>query len=439
MSSDAMVSRQQYEVSDLISRNILLIGDGYRAKNVELGAEGIPFLRAGNIRNDEFDFKDVDFMPNDRLSKVGNKISRPGDIVFTSKGTVGRFAYVREETQPFVYSPQLCFWRVYGTDTIEPRYLLYWMQGPEFTNQCDSVKGQTDMAEYVSLKDQRNMKITLPPLPEQRAIARILSTLDDKIKLNHRMNATLKAMARAIFKSWFVDFDPVRAKMEGEEPAGMDAETAALFPEEFVEVDGREVPAGWGTKDLDEIATYINGLALQKYPPEGDDYLPVIKIAQLRKGSSEGADKASATLDPAYIIDDGDLIFSWSGSLIVALWCGDKGALNQHLFKVVSEHYPKWFYYLWTLHHLPDFQAIAASKATTMGHIRRHNLSEAKVFVPPPQLLGKMDQTFAPLIEMVIANSVQSRTLAALRDTLLPKLISGEIRVPDTMLEATVS
>ena len=313
------------------------------------------------------------------------------------------------------------------------------MQGPEFTNQCDSVKGQTDMAEYVSLKDQRNMKITLPPLPEQRAIARILSTLDDKIKLNHRMNATLKAMARAIFKSWFVDFDPVRAKMEGEEPAGMDAETAALFPEEFVEVDGREVPAGWGTKDLDEIATYINGLALQKYPPEGDDYLPVIKIAQLRKGSSEGADKASATLDPAYIIDDGDLIFSWSGSLIVALWCGDKGALNQHLFKVVSEHYPKWFYYLWTLHHLPDFQAIAASKATTMGHIRRHNLSEAKVFVPPPQLLGKMDQTFAPLIEMVIANSVQSRTLAALRDTLLPKLISGEIRVPDTMLEATVS
>ncbi|MBA7480664.1 hypothetical protein ES707_16126 [subsurface metagenome] len=271
--------------------------------------------------------------------------------------------------------------------------------------------------------------LPLPPLPEQRAIARILGSLDDKIELNRRMKTTLEAMAQATFQSWFVDFDLVRVKMEGREPAGMDAETAALFPDAFEEVDGREVPKGWDVKNLDEIATYLNGLALQKYPPEGEEYLPVIKIAQLRKGNVEGADKASVNLDPAYIIDDGDVIFSWSGSLAVVLWCGGRGALNQHLFKVTSNHYPKWFYYLWTVHHLPDFQAIAAGKATTMGHIQRHHLSAANVLVPPPGQLEVMSQTLAPLIEMIVTNNVQSRTLSALRDTLLPKLISGEMRV----------
>ena len=159
------------------------------------------------------------------------------------------------------------------------------------------------------------------------------------------MNATLEAMARALFQSWFVDFDPVRAKLDGRQPTGLDPATAALFPNEFKDSELGPIPKGWELKSLDQIANYLNGLALQKFPPNDGATLPVIKIAQLRQGSSEGADRCNTSLPPEYIVRDGDVLFSWSGSLEVELWCGADGALNQHLFKVTSNEFSKWFYY----------------------------------------------------------------------------------------------
>jgi type I restriction enzyme S subunit len=261
------------------------------------------------------------------------------------------------------------------------------------------------------------LKINVPPLPEQKAIASILGALDDKIELNRKMNETLEAMARANFKSWFIDFDPI----------------PGLGPhKEWQDSSLGKIPKGWSVKSLAEIADYLNGLALQKFPPENDhEFLPIIKIAQLKKDSNEGSDKASANIDPAYVISDGNILFSWSGSLEVVIWCGGRGALNQHLFKVTSNLYPKWFYYFWTKHHLSDFQAIAATKATTMGHIQRHHLTEAKVLVPLPDQLDIMNTIINPLIEKRITNAIQSRSLATIRDALLPKLLSGEIRIKD--------
>ena len=172
----------------------------------------------------------------------------------------------------------------------------------------------------------------LPPLAEQKAIATVLGALDDKIELNRRMNATLEAMARALFHSWFVDFDPVRAKLDGCQPVGLDQATADLFPEHLEETALGHTPKGWEVRSLDKIAHYLNGLALQKYLPDDGPTLPVIKIAQLRKGDSLGADRCNTELPTAYIVHDGDVLFSWSGSLEVELWCGGPGALNQHLF-----------------------------------------------------------------------------------------------------------
>ena len=157
----------------------------------------------------------------------------------------------------------------------------------------------------------------------------------------------------------------------------------------------------------------------------------MIKIAQLRKGDSQGADRCSTDVPPEFVITDGDMLFSWSGSLEVELWCGGTGALNQHLFKVTSDAFPKWYYFLWTRHHLDDFRRTAASKATTMGHIQRKHLSAAKVLVPPPALLEAMTPRMEPLIDKLVANRIQSCTLATLRDTLLPKLLSGELSVDE--------
>jgi type I restriction enzyme S subunit len=276
----------------------------------------------------------------------------------------------------------------------------------------------------------KSLDVQLPPENEQRAIAHILGTLDDKIELNRRMNETLEAMARALFKSWFVDFDPVRAKAERRDP-GLPKPLADLFPDSFEDSELGEIPNGWKVRGLDEIARFLNGLALQKYPPKDGRSLPVIKIAQLRAGNTTGADTASADLDPDYVVEDGDVLFSWSGSLECVLWIGGRGALNQHLFKVTSAEFPKWFYYLWIHQHLADFRHIAAGKATTMGHIQRHHLSDAKVVVPAGDTMKIANNTFSPIVERIIATRIESRTLATLRDTLLPKLISGELRVQD--------
>ena len=416
----------RHRVDELIRNGHLMINDGYRAKNSELGAEGIPFARAGNI-NKGFHFEEADRFPEENLHKVGKKRSAAGDVVFTSKGTVGRFAFVRNNTPHFVYSPQLCFWRSLNPKIIDNRWLYFWMHSEEFSHQFRGVAGQTDMAEYVSLRDQRAMYITLPSIEIQRNISYILGSLDDKIEANRQMNETLGASARAIFHSWFVDFDPVRTKVEGRQPFGIDSETAALFPDAFEESEMGKMPKGWKIKSLDAVATFLNGLAMQKYPADSDDFLPVIKIAEMRKGSTEGADRASTDIPPDYVVNDGDILFSWSGSLEVVPWCGGRGALNQHLFKVTSSEYPKWFYYQWIRHHLSDFQAIAADKATTMGHIKRHHLSDAKVVVPPKNLIEKMTATMQPLLDLYIANNLESRTLAVIRDTLLPKLLAGTI------------
>ena len=293
---------------------------------------------------------------------------------------------------------------------------------------------------YPSIRpsDIKQLKLRLPPFPEQRAIAHILGTLDDKIELNQRMNETLEAMARALFKSWFIDFDPVRAKMEGrwrsgESLPGLPAHLYDLFPDRLVESELGEIPEGWRSKALDEIAVFRNGLALQNYRPQGkEQWLPVVKIAQLRSGKTDSEEKATTHIPPECIINDGDVIFSWSGSLMVKVWYGGRAALNQHLFKVTSIKFPKWFFLLCVLSHLADFRTIAAGKATTMGHIKRHHLSEAICAVPDSQLLTAANGFMTPLLEKGISVSIQSHTLASLRDALLPKLISGNLRVKDT-------
>jgi type I restriction enzyme S subunit len=260
----------------------------------------------------------------------------------------------------------------------------------------------------------------------------MLCALDGKIEQNSQVNETLEAVARALFKSWFMDFDPVRAKAEGRAPAGMDAATAALFPDGFEESELGEIPRGWRVAPLDSVAQFLNGLALQKWPAaEGKPDYPVIKIAQLRAGSAVGADRASKGIPPQYVVRDGDLIFSWSGSLLVSVWAGGEGALNQHLFKVTSSTCPPWFMRGWLLKHLPDFQRIASGKATTMGHIQRHHLTDAKVVLPEPHVLAATSRQLAPHEDLMLANLIQNRTLAELRDALLPKLMFGELRVRD--------
>ncbi len=288
---------------------------------------------------------------------------------------------------------------------IEKDYLFYLVATEEFTNIANSGSSGTHMPR-ADWKQLENSEWNIPDLPTQTAIAAILTTLDDKIELNLQMNATLEAMAQALFKEWFVDFN---------------------FPG-FDGVLEEGLPLGWKREPMDENIEFLNGLALQKFPPlNEEDFLPVIKIRELKQGFTNASDKASTEIPEKYVIYDGDILFSWSGSLEVVLWCEGKGALNQHLFKVSSKVHPKWFYFFWVREYLPLYKSIAEGKATTMGHIQRRHLTDTIINVPDKELMNLADSILSPILDKIQENKIQIQTLTATRDALLPKLMSGKI------------
>lgn len=249
---------------------------------------------------------------------------------------------------------------------------------------------------------------------DQRRIASILSSLDRKIELNNKINADLEEMAQTIFKNWFVDFEPFK---DGK----------------FVDSELGMIPEGWKVGRLTEIASYMNGLAMQKFPPENDeDSLPVLKIKELGQGfCGPDSDRCSCNIKDECKVHNGDVIFSWSGTLLVDVWCGGDCGLNQHLFKVTSKDYPKWFYYYWTKHHLQEFIHIAKDKAVTMGHIKRGHLEEALVAIPDNDSMERAHELFEPILSKMISLRLENSRLSLLRDTLLPHLMSGELEVPE--------
>lgn len=242
-------------------------------------------------------------------------------------------------------------------------------------------------------------EVELPTYEEQAKIASILSDFEKKIKLNNKINNNLLEQAQAVFSQEFLSFDTI--------------------------------PDGWQESSLLGIADYLNGLAMQKFrPKDGEHGLPVLKIKELRQGTCDSnSELCSPSIKKEYIVRDGDVIFSWSGSLLVDLWCGGTCGLNQHLFKVTSNSFDKWFYYAWTNHHLQKFAAIAANMATTMGHIKREELAKAEVLVPPKDEYDRIGKLLSPIYDLVIANRIENRKLATLRDALLPRLMSGELDV----------
>lgn len=178
---------------------------------------------------------------------------------------------------------------------------------------------------------------------------------------------------------------------------------------------------------LSKIANYKNGLAMQKFRPIDEIGLPVIKIKEMNSGITSETERCRSDIDKDVIIDNGDILFAWSGTLCMSIWCEGRAGLNQHIFKVTSDKYPKWFYYFWTLKYLDNFIEIAAGKATTMGHIKRTELDKAIVKIPDEKVMEKMDKIFTPMLNEYVNNSVESNNLSELRDTLLPKLMDGEI------------
>lgn len=342
---------------------------------------------------------------NNAAKKVSDvKMLKPGDVLInsTGTGTAGRVAQIWEIEAPTTIDGHMILMR--PTDEIDPLYYGYAVKA--FQAAIESyAEGSTGQTEINKTRLQNEMIITYPvDKGEQFKIARILAAIDEKILLNEEVNKNLLEQAQSI------------------------------FTQEFLMLD--RIPNSWQKSSLLGIADYFNGLAMQKYrPKDGEQGLPVLKIKELRQGSCDfNSELCSPSIKTEYIVHDGDVIFSWSGSLLVDLWCGGACGLNQHLFKVTSSTYDKWFYYAWTNHHLQKFAAIATDMATTMGHIKREELSKAEVLIPSQSDYDRIGDLLAPLYDLVIANRVENRKLASLRDELLPQLMSGQLDVSEMSL-----
>ena len=383
-----------------------------------------------------------------------------GDLIFarrslTAEGA-GKCTIILSIDEPTTFESSIIRVRL-KKEIAEPEFYYYlfnsglgkWLLGTILRQVAVSGITGSDLAK---------LEVPVPPIDEQKQIVSGLRDIDDKINQNKTINELLEQIAQAMFKSWFVDFEPTKAKIAAREsllaenPAATPEQIATaeqqaaiqaiagagdiipteqlqtiadLFPNQLVDSELGEIPYGWEIKALDQIAHYQNGLALQKFRPEsGEDFLPVLKIAQLKAGFADGKEVAKASIKKECIVDNGDVIFSWSGSLVVDIWCGGRVALNQHLFKVTSSTYPKWFYYKWTKYHLEKFQQIAADKAVTMGHIKRSHLSEAKCLIPASELLK--NKCIFSLIDKQIQVRLESKVLRDVRDSLLPRLLAGD-------------
>ena len=389
-------------------------------------------LRGDNIAQGVLRWEGAKRWPQELTDHVQSYWLREDDVVIAMDRPwieAGlKFASVRESDTPALLVQRVA--RLRGSDRLQSRFLRYLIAARSFAEYVLAIQTGTAVP-HISAQQIKEFEVALPPLAEQRAIADILGALDDKIEQNRRTARALERLARAIFRAWFVDFEPVKAKAAGAASfPSMPQSVFDVLPLRFVDSEIGPVPEGWELKPIATIATFLNGLALQKYPPRGDgEDLRVIKIAELRKGSAEGAAWANSDVAEQYVIGDRDLLFSWSGTLEAEFWFGGKGALNQHLFKVTSSHFPSWFCFLWIRQHLPWFRAIAASKATTMGHIKREHLQETQVVVPPNEVLHEANEVIGPIYDLFGQLMIESRKLAAMRDVLLPKLLSGEVRV----------
>lgn len=337
-------------------------------------------------------------------------------VLIGRKGSISKVRYIDE---PF-WTVDTLFYTIVNEEIVYPKFIYYYLSQIDFNYYNE---GTT----IPSLRTQtlNQIILNLPDLKYQAKILKMVNPIEERIELNNSIISNLEELAQTLFKRWFVDFE--FPNEEGKPYKSSDGK--------MVESELGMIPEGWGVKSLSEIANFQNGLAMQKFRPgEGEDSLPVLKIKELRQGFTDyNSDLCSTNIKDSVKVYDGDVIFSWSATLLVKLWVGGNAGLNQHLFKVTSEEHSKWFYYLWTKHYLDLFNAIAKDKATTMGHIKRSHLDESKVIVPSKQHYIYFDSVFNRIIEQKINLLKENKSLIGLRDTLLPKLLSGEIKLPDDM------
>lgn len=430
--------------SEAYSTQIGPFGEKIRAENYT--PTGAPVLRGTNV-NPEGRFHDDDFVFIDQKladAEFAKFVCEADDVILCHKGTLGKIGVIPKKSRFKKYIMGNSMMKVRcDRSKLEPLYLYYWLCSRDGQDYIFSRVSQVGVPQIQRpLATLREATLPVPPVVHQRTIAAVLGSLDDKIELNRRMNATLEAMARALFQSWFVDFEPVRAKLDGRKPVGIDEATAALFPATFQDSLAGPVPKGWLSTNLGIETDLFTG-----FPFESARFSDASSGLRLARGDNvkegffhwDSKTRYWPALSPElneYVLRTGDVLIGMDGSKVGKNWvrvrkCDLPCLLVQRVARLrprtsVGEHF------MWLLVSDPRFRfhVDAVKTGTSIPHISGGQI-KAYDFIRPPigdeRIFHRFEEFVAPLGERIDANIQESRNLANLRDTLLPKLLSGEI------------
>ena len=373
-------------------------------------------IRTTNVRNGRIDLSDCKYVSDDTYQKWTRRARlEVGDVILTREAPIGEVGYVTESEGVFL-GQRLMQYRP-NPSRLDSRFLLYSFLSPSLQNQFGSHEGSGSVVSHIRVGDCFKFKLTLPPLAVQKEIASTLGALDDRITLLRETNATLEAIAQALFKSWFVDFDPVRAKMEGRTPEDMDEATAALFPDSFEETELGVVPRGWGTTRLDSFLELAYGKALK---------------AETRKPGGVpvyGSGGITGWHDTA-LVNEPSVIVGRKGTVGSIYWESRPFFPIDTVFYIKTKHPLTYCHQILKTLGLHEMNTDAA-----VPGLNRENVYRLLVPVAPPAVLAAFDTTARVLRQRIDDNEAQAQTLSTLRDTLLPRLISGQLRLPEAVAE----
>ena len=407
---------------------------------------GYPYVAIPQLRGGRIDLNDVRRVTPQHFAEWTRK-ARPtaNDVVLSRRCNPGETAFVPSGLE-FALGQNLVLLRS-DSKRVHPPFLRWLVRGPGWWEQIGKFLNVGAVFDSLRCADVPNFELRIPPLPEQRAIAHILGTLDDKIELNRRMNETLEAMARALFKSWFVDFDPVRAKAEGRDP-GLPRPLADLFPDSFEDSELGEIPKGWEVKRIGDLADVAGGTTPSTKEPaywEGGHHawatpkdlsgLPTFVLLDTeRRITDAGLSQVGSGLLPR-----GTVLLSSRAPIGYLAIAEIEVAINQGFIAMTPKNgTSNLFLLLWARD--AHEQIVSRANGSTFLEISKASFRPIPVVAPPGDVMQQFDRLVRPIYERIVESVRESRTLAALRDTLLPKLISGELRVKnveESLEEAT--
>ena len=392
----------------------------------EQAGHGFPFVSFSTVFNNYF-LPEVlpDFMDTSEKEQEIYSVLKSDILLTRTSETVDELAMscvALKDYPKTTYSGFVKRLRPLQQNITYDRFMGFYLRSKLFRQ---TMKNNAVMTLRASLNEQifSYLDLVLPRYNEQVKIGNLLHLLNQKIELNNQINQKLEAIAKTLYDYWFVQFDFPDANGKPYKSSG----GKMVYSEELK----REIPEGWEVGTLLDIATYTNGLACQKYRPTNDEYLPVIKIREMKDGFTKNTEKVKKDIPEKLIVNDGDILFSWSASLEVIIWTGGQGGLNQHIFKVTSDKYPRSFYYFQLMWYLEHFKMIADLRKTTMGHITQDHLKQSRIVIPPLEVIEKLDTIIKPLQEKQVLLKQETQKLTQLRDWLLPMLMNGQVTVAD--------